>query len=127
MVLRSPSIHRHDHNDHCRTKVFSAHLYQLLIYPMLLKQASYLISSSSSLTTLPCFTIAGLPFCFPNSPFIICSSHDVICPCPFFSFNYVQDVFNFILLPNSCYSFYISMLCQALYSLHSTSGAFIRL
>ena len=55
----------------------------------------YLISPSNSLSVLPSFIIPGLIFCYSNSPSIICSSHDVHCHCPFFSYNFVQDVFNF--------------------------------
>ena len=71
-----------------------------LSFPGHNNKASYLIFSFSSLSTLPSFTIHGIPCCSSSRSFIIYSMHYLSYPCPPSFFNCSQNVVKFGLLPN---------------------------
>ena len=106
-----PSYHHHHHRlhlVHCRTKAFHNFLHSFLSAACLFKvtPTKLPISSFHLILCLPClfFTIPWLPFYYSNYRSIICSSYDVSCPFPFFSFDCSQNVFNFGMFHNAIHN-----------------------
>ena len=96
-------VYRQISNSSNKTKAFlNLHSYLPAVFLFQVTLPKFpVISPSSFLSALPSFSIPEFPFCYSNSPSIICLSLDISCPCPFFSINCAQDVFNFGLLPNT--------------------------
>ena len=76
-------------------KKLNLHLYQLPVFSRLLQRNYPTSSLHLVMSALPSFAIPGLPICYSNGLSIICYVHDVSCPCPCFSLNHAQNVFNF--------------------------------